>query len=235
MKPTHIALYAFAAAGIAVALLLQQKNRTEQAQRDAALRQVQAQIKEASAEQARLAAKLERQNAAPSIQYDGEVARLKEQAQTLRARTNEILQRNQARNAPKPESRQRTPAEWDELRKPGLSKIMDSRAISETLMEYLEQHQNTMPSGMADLAPYLAKAERWTGTNHFELVFHGSMDRLKGLPFGDVAVARSEPWTDQEGVEYVTYAFLDAHSQIVRTDHRKDFEAKHVFNEPEKR
>ena len=234
MKPTHIALYAFAAAGIAVALLLHHKIQDEQSQSDATLRQVQAQIKEASAEQARLAAKLERWNAAPTNQYDGEVARLKEQAQTLRARTNDLLQQTRARNAPEPEPR-KTEAEWAEIRKPGMSNISDSRFISESLRDYLEQHQNTMPSGMEDLAPYLSKFQGWSGSNHFELIFHGSTDRLNGLPWGDVAVARSEPWTDQEGVEFVTYAFLDVHSQIVPTDHRKDFEAKHVFNEPEKR
>jgi len=235
MKPTHLALYAFAAAGIAVALLLHHKIQDEQAQRDAALQQVQSQIKNASAEQARLAAKLERQNAAPSIQYDGEVARLKEQAQTLRARTNEMLQQKFATTQRALSGPLQPAADAEEAQRVKQSKMMDAMGFSVALLNYMDERKNTMPSRIEDLTNYLSKSERWSGSNHFELIFHGSMDRLKGLPWGDVAVARSEPWMDHEGVEYVAYSFLDGHSQLIRADRRKDYEAKHVFDEPEKR
>jgi len=66
----------------------------------------------------------------------------------------------------------------------------------------------------------------------FEIIYHGSLDALEGIPEGTVAVVRSRQiWQTQNGKPGRIYTFLDGHGQQVGSDDNfKSYEALHVIS-----
>jgi hypothetical protein len=69
-----------------------------------------------------------------------------------------------------------------------------------------------------------------SGTNEFEIVCQGSLDDLKGLPWGLVAVVRDkQSWPNPDAKMMRGYGFPDGHAQIVGCEFQSSWEAQHFI------
>jgi len=80
---------------------------------------------------------------------------------------------------------------------------------------------------------YLRK-QQWSlsGTNEFDIVYQGSLDELKDIPRGAVAIIRDrQSWTAPSGKQARLYGLADGSSQIVESDDNfAAWEAEHIFS-----
>ena len=112
------------------------------------------------------------------------------------------------------------------------TKPWEARDLGRAFGDYAEDHQNQSPTSLDELASYLAKNNSTlSGTNQYELIFQGSLDDLKGLPWGSVAVIRdAQPWPGPDGTMMRVYGFPGGFSQMVSSDYVPAFEAQHVIS-----
>jgi hypothetical protein len=70
-----------------------------------------------------------------------------------------------------------------------------------------------------------------SGTNEFDIVYHGSLDELKGIPRGSVAVIRERRiWIAPSGKRARVYGMANGASEIIESDDDfKAWEAEHII------
>ena len=137
--------------------------------------------------------------------------------------------------APKP-SPTHPPEYWEQLHQLAGSKATDARDLGLAFSEYADDHQGHSPENLDQLASYLTKHSlSWSGTNQFEIVYHGSMDDLKGIPNFAIAVVREvQPWTTPDGKMMRVYGMAGGVGQIVSSDDNfQSWEANHVISPPQ--
>ena len=98
------------------------------------------------------------------------------------------------------------------------------------------QHLLTTPAARYDrLSPLytdLVFARTLSGTNQFEIVYHGSVEDLKNVPGGAVALIRDrQTWIAPSGKQARVYGLANGSSQIVESDDDfKAWESEHVVS-----
>lgn len=223
---------------VAATLWIHTRAQSALAEENALLLQQERQIAELTTEQQRLSSARPTTKAPQLDDTQTQIAKLREQAAALRQQTNALIQEKQLKRAElaqsSAKSMERTEEYWQLQHKAAGSRPRDAMMVGEALYRYAEEHGKNAPHNIADLSSSFAKMDAegrgWTGTNHFELLYQGSLDKLEGLPWGVIAVARSDIWTTPDGEPARVYSFLDSHSQIVSgEDHIREFEAKHVI------
>ena len=70
-----------------------------------------------------------------------------------------------------------------------------------------------------------------TGTNAFEIVYQGSLDQLKNIPLGSVALIRDrQAWLAPSGKMAKVYGMADGSGLIVESDDNfQSWEAEHIL------
>ena len=84
---------------------------------------------------------------------------------------------------------------------------------------------------LAEADSYLRKEGRTlSGTNRFEIVYHGSVNALSNVPRGAIALLRSaDTWIAPSGKPARVYGLADGSSQIVESDDDfQSWEAEHI-------
>ncbi len=239
-KTIPILVVAVAIAGVAVTLMIQRRAKAKLRENEAVLQQQGKQLSELAVEQQRLSNLVAQANGSPAEDLTAELARLRSKAEALRKQTNELgkqLEQNRrsrsALTAAKPESH--PPEYYEQLHKMAGAKPMDARNLSSVFLMYASDHKGQFPSSLDQLSPYLRKQDlSLTGTNEFEIVYRGSLDELKKLPLGSVAVVRDrQAWLAPSGKMVKVYGMANGTGQIVESDDNfKSWEAEHILPSP---
>ena len=166
-----------------------------------------------------------------------ELKKLRGEAEALKKQTNDLGRASvKGHEAPAstPASNQHTPEYWTQLHQLAGARTRDAMSLGSAFEEYAFEHQQQTPLNLDQLAPYLGKERTpLSGTNQFELVYQGSLDNLKGLPWGSVAVIREQqPWQGPDGKMMRVYGFPSGTSQIVGCEFQSSWEAQHVIAPP---
>jgi hypothetical protein len=169
-----------------------------------------------------------------------ELKRLRSEVEALKKQTNDLgraLVKSHDPPASRPASIEHTPEYWAQLHQMAGARMEDAKILGMAFEDYAFDHQQQSPLNLDQLAAYLAKAaadnRSLSGTNQFELVYQGSLDKLQGLPWGSVAVVRDQQsWPDPDGKMMRVYGFPDGHSQIVGCEFQSAWEAQHVISSP---
>lgn len=167
-----------------------------------------------------------------------ELAKLRAELAALQKQTNNLGSRPQTqdRSAPPEHShstpKSHSPQYYQQLRAMAGAKPWEARDLGRAFGDYAFDHQNQSPTSLDELAPYLAKNNSTlSGTNRYEIIYQGSLDDLKGLPWGSVAVVRdAQPWPGPDGTMMRVYGFPGGISQMVNSDYAPAFEAQHVIS-----
>ena len=96
-----------------------------------------------------------------------------------------------------------------------LSKLNDAKLYCLGMILYATKNQNLFPTNLDQTLPYLREANRIpSGTNRFEILYQGSMDKLPGTMTNGIIVFRSQPWQGGDGKRTRIYGFADGHCEV---------------------
>jgi hypothetical protein len=175
------------------------------------------------------------------INYNAaELAKLRAELASLQKQTNDLAHRSDTNRPARPSQSarligtQRPPEYWTQLHLLAGTRTQDAMSLGGEWEHFASEHQQQSPASLDELTTYMAKDNRaFSGTNQFEIVYQGSLDDLKGLPWGSVAVVREvQPWPGPDGTWMRVYGFPSGASQIVSSDYVQAFEAQHVISPP---
>lgn len=234
-----IALAAITMGAIA-SLLITERSQVRFRVQAALLQERNEQLAELTAEHQRLSAIVANAANMPITEdHSAELAKLRSEVEALENQTNEIIRQlagsHQSLPAPKP-SPSHSPQYWDQLHQLFGSKLTDARDLGTAFLAYAADHQGQSPENFDELTACLAKNSlSLSGTNQFEIVYHGSMDDLKGIPSGVIAVVREvQPWPAPDGKVMRAYGMANGAGQIVSSDDNfQSWEASHVISPPQ--
>ena len=104
-----------------------------------------------------------------------------------------------------------TEAEFQEKSVP---KLNDAKLYCLGILLYAEKHQNLFPTNLDRTLPYLGAANRLpSGTNHFDVLYQGSLADLPNPMTNGIIVIRSDPWQGKDGRWTRIYGFADGHCE----------------------
>ncbi|MDB6025698.1 MAG: polymerase, sigma-24 subunit, subfamily [Verrucomicrobiales bacterium] len=168
-----------------------------------------------------------------------ELVRLRHEAEALKAQTNNLaieLKKTSmvAKPSTAPDPASRTPEFYEQLRKLAGNKPTEARDLASAFTSYARDHDSQCPATLDILNAYMAeqKSHPLSGSNHFEIVYHGSLEKLKGIPLQNVAVLREQSsWPGPDGTRTRLYGIADGSSQMVESnDDFKSWEAEHIIS-----
>jgi len=232
-----ISLAAIAIGGLVASLIIHHKSQVNFRENETLLRQQKEQLAALAAENQRLSNLATRTNPAPPDDSAAELTKLRAEADTLKKQTNALAIQLQKSTAPHPSSptpvpESHSPEYWTQyskqLHQMAGSKSTDARNLASAFFEFASDHQNQAPSNLDQLASYLAKENlALSGTNQFEIVYHGSLDKLEGIPNGTVAVVRDQQtWVAPDGKLVRVYGLANGVGQFVTSfDNFQSWEA----------
>ena len=238
MTPLKITLIiTTVAAGLAIALILHRNAGVKLRENDTELQRQDRQLKERIAEQRSLSNQLAEATSS-SISQEDELAKLRDRAQALQRQTNalgdHLQSHRQARASQPTEKPEPRPSEyWDQLHRLAGAKGREARDLSQAFHTFALDHQGRFPTNFEQIESYLRKAKmELSGTNQFEIVYHGSVEGLKGVPGGAVALIRDrQTWIAPSGKRARVYGLANGSSRIVESDDDfKAWEAEHIVS-----
>src|SRR6266487_5632081 len=227
-------IFATVAISAAIALFIHQNARVKMRENQAALRQQESQLNQLLAEQQRLSNQVAEAKNSTNSQLS-ELAKLRNQAQALQEQTNklgiQVKSNRQLRTSQRAVAAESRPPEYyKELFRVAGAKPIDGRNLSTALFTYALDHEGRFPSSLDQVAKELSLS----GTNKFDIIYHGSLDELKGIPRGSVAVIRErQTWIAPSGKRARVYGMADGRSDIIESDDDfKAWEAEHIISAP---
>lgn len=255
-KFTFILLTAIAGTGIAASLLIQRHAEVGLRLNDAALRRQQDQIAALSAESRRSsdpAVQPDERGVSNGriATVSPELAELRARAAVLQSQadqlSNQLWQSRVAAGTRLLSSLDSNVLDHNQETKGFLAdgslprvKLNDARAYIAALRRYADEHQGVFPPALEQVAPYLPKPSAtnlppWaiapvSGTNSFEIVFHGTTNDLANIPLGHVALIReTQPWPAPDGKRARVYGYADGNvSTVVSDDNFHSWDAEHI-------
>jgi type II secretory pathway pseudopilin PulG len=239
MSKTKIALIVIVAttAGLAVSLLIHQRSQAELQQNENLLRDRDGQLAEISKDNQRLSNQVAGASGPIATGHQAELAKLRSEADALKKQTKDLAKQTEARHPNQPAAPapvEHPPEYWDQLHQLSGAKGGDARNMASAMLEYATDHQGQFPTNTDQMASYIAKPERsLSGTNRFEIVYHGTVESLQGVSRGAVALVRDlETWPGPDGKMMRVYGLADGTGQIVQSDDNfKTWESQHIISE----
>jgi myosin heavy subunit len=230
-------IIATVAISLTVTFILHRNAQAKLLKNDEALNQQSEQLAKLVAEQGLLSNQVAEARSSTKDRLS-ELARLQNQAQALQNQTNEfgsqLKSNRQARlSQSTPKSEPPPPEYFVQLHRAAGAKARDAVNLSQALAQYAWDHQGRFPSNLEQVTTYLQKKEMsLSGTNQFDIVYWGSLDDLKGIPGGAVALIRDRQiWIAPSGKLARVYGLANGSSRIVESD--DDFtawEAEHIVS-----
>ncbi len=228
-------IFATGAISAGIALFIHQNARVKMRENETALRQQESQLNQLLTEQQRLSNQVAEAKNSTNSQLS-ELTNLRNKAQALQEQTNKLgiqvksnRQLRASQRAVADESR--PPEYYQELFRVAGAKPIDGRNLTTAFVTYASDHQGRFPSTLDQVAKYLAQYPL-SGTNQFDVIYHGSLDELKGIPRGSVAVIRErQTWIAPSGKRARVYGMADGRSEIIESDDDfKAWEAEHIIS-----
>lgn len=100
------------------------------------------------------------------------------------------------------------------LREKTITSLHDAKLYCLGILLYAEKHNNMCPANLNQTLPYLRAENRLPrGTNHFEIVYHGSLDKLPNPMTNGIIALRSDSWKTSDGKWMRVYGFTDGHCE----------------------
>ncbi len=239
-KLIPILVVAVAIAGVAVTLMIQRRAKAKLRENDAVLQHRDKQLSELAAEQQRLSNLAAQAKTSPAEDITAELATLRGKAEALRKQSNELgkqLEQNR-RTRPLPTASKAAPHPpeyYERLHQTAGSKGWDAKNLAQAVLMHASEHEGQFPSSLDQVAPYLHKQHlSLSGTNEFEIVYRGSLEGLKDIPQGSVAVVRDrQVWRAPSGKMAKVYGMANGAGQIVESDDNfQSWEAEHILPSP---
>jgi hypothetical protein len=113
----------------------------------------------------------------------------------------------------------------EEVQTETVSRLNGAKLYCVGMLLYAEQHQNECPTNLSQTLPYLSSADRPPGlTTNFEILYHGSFDKLPNPMTNGIIVIRSDSWQTPDGKRVRIYGFADGHCEA-HFAHDGDFSA----------
>jgi hypothetical protein len=240
-KFTIISITSIAIAGTAASLIIHYQSQSKLQAGDALLQEQSNQLAALTVEHRRLSNLVARASSGRADDHMAELARLRTEGEALKKQTNDLGQRlktNHVSQPPQPASslESHPPEYYEQLRQMAGSKPLETRDLGRAFGDYASDHQNQSPTSLDQLAPYLAKLNSsLSGTNQFEFLYQGSLDKLQGLPWGSVAVIREkQTWPGPNGEMMRVYGFPGGLSQMMDESSAgfQSWAAQHVISSP---
>lgn len=234
-KLTLLLVLAAVVASLGLAWILYRQTQATIVSNRATLRQQEQKLDAATAQNNRLSRELALATATTN-RYSGELADLRGTAEALQAQTNALAQKAQrqptasAAKQPRP-SEPRPPEYFTQLHRVAGTRPKDVLLLTQAVLSHAWENQNRLPTSLDDIIAGLPPgAGPFNGTNRVELVYRGSLDDLKGVPGGSVAILRDQRiWTAPSGNQARVYGMSNGSSQIVESDDDfKSWEAAHL-------
>jgi hypothetical protein len=230
-----------------LALLMQHRTNVSICEKEEALHRQRNQLAELTAEQARLSTDVAQLETAPSVEPRPalpELQRLRNEAERLRQQISELEAKSeterQLRRAKERAASAYPPGyDYNELpdylqRRHAMSAGQhdDAMSLAMAVVRYAKDHQGEISSDLERLAPYLRKYDRkLTGTNEFEIIHTGTLDRVTNYPSHSVAIFRErQPWLAPSGRWARYYGKANGGCEVVESvDNFAAWEAEHVI------
>jgi len=127
----------------------------------------------------------------------------------------------------------------------GNGQTRNARNLTYAVRQYARAHEGEVPSTFVEAAPYQRKGELPLAANHtdqdtlagiddFEIIYHGSLSELAGIPEQAVALIRQRtPWPTPDGKWARIYVMADGRLYVVESeDHFQSWEAEHWIPPP---
>ena len=216
-------IIATVALSVTVTLVIHRNAQVKLLENDAALRQQDKQLTELIAEQERLSNRVAEAKNSTNSQLN-ELAKLRDRAQMLQKQTNELgfqLKSNRLARASQPASKPNrihpnTTTNFTARLRPSPRRQKSQRSVRHVCFG----SSRPFPSSFDQVAEYLRKEKMpLSGTNQFDIVYRGSLDDLKGIPRGAVAVIRDrQSWVAPSGKWARVYGLANGSSLIVESD-----------------
>jgi hypothetical protein len=122
-------------------------------------------------------------------------------------------QSNLSNSAPQPVAGSATKLSDEDLHQKAIANLSDARLYCLGMMLYAEKHGNMFPTNLDQTLPYLTAPDRPTGTNHFEILYHGSIAQLPNPMTNGIILLRSDAWQKTNGTWARVYGFADGHCE----------------------
>lgn len=169
-----------------------------------------------------------------------ELAKLREEAATLQKQTNALARRSQEHLESKPPGSEppwesHPPEYWEQMHQLAGAKATDARNLSAAFHNFALDHAGQFPTNLDQVSSYLSeKGMGLSGTNQFDVVYHGSLDQLEGIPIATIAIVRDrDSWAGPDGKTMRVYGMAGGVGQIVASDDNFiSWEAKHIITAP---
>jgi hypothetical protein len=227
-------------AGVTATILIRQRTQVKLAENSALIDEVATQINTVRQEQQRLSQQLANPNPSSSGNPTNELSKLRQEADALKAQAQRAKERQAQRGAPAASQKPapepvRSPEYYQQLHERAGGKDKDALALGLALRMYTADHNGQFPAKADALTPYLQKEGiSLSGTNDFDVVFHGSLDALSKVPASAVALLRDrQTWLAPSGKQARVYGMADGSGRVVESDDDfKSWEAEHVQQEP---
>jgi hypothetical protein len=231
------------AAGVIASLMVHNHGDAVLQARAEISRQQSQQLIDLQAEQRRLSNSLVPIAAPAPSGHSAEIAKLRAEAEALRKQTNDLAgRRNASTSSPSQSQPPYSPEYWAKMREIEGTRGAEAMYVGQALRDYASDHQEQIPTSLDQIASYLAKQNHsYNGTNftmpapdNFEIIFQGSTDQLKGIPWGSIALIREkQTWLSPDGRPTRVYSMMDGSGQTVSSgDNFQSWEAEHVIPAP---
>ena len=103
----------------------------------------------------------------------------------------------------------------EELSADALSGFNDAKLYCLGIMLYAAKNQNLLPTNLDQTVPYLREAGQMpSGTNRFDILYQGSLDKLSRPTTNGIVVLRSQRWQGRDGKWTRVYGFADGHCEV---------------------
>lgn len=238
MPITKFALILFVVTtAVAASLLIHRRSQSELREKDNLLRDKDAQLAEISKDTQRLSNLIA--TAPVADDHQAELSRLRNEAEALKKQTNALAHQPEVRPTNQPAGGAASaepshpPEYWEQLHQMSGAKGLDARNLASAMLEYASDHQGQFPTNIDQMASYLAKQSlSLSGTNQFEIVYHGSLESLQGVARGAVALVRDqETWPGPDGKMMRVYGLANGSGQLIQSDDNfQTWEAQHVIS-----
>lgn len=224
-------------ASVVASLLIQHQRQARLRERHGELLELEDHFARLTAESQRLAGAAVQAASPVTNDPAAELAGLRNEAQSLQKKIKDqdkpLTGNRSPRSSPAGSPEISHPPEyWEQLHQLAGSKPFDAVRLTTAIKAYASDHAGRVPASLDLVETYVRKnGGAFTGINEFDLVYQGSLDQLKNIPLGEVALIRDrQTWLAPGGKPARVYGMANGSGQIVESDDNfQAWEAEHII------
>jgi hypothetical protein len=207
------------------ALVMEHKANTRLREDNESLRQQAGQLDQTLVENERLSNLVEKAASPASPEQLKELLRLRNEVGMLRQQTNQIRrlieENRRLQSAPMPPDSAQSGVDpaAEQTRQISMAKMVDAKTSMLGFIMFAQDNQMRIPTNLVQVDPYLKQSSTdsgrssLTGTNEYEIVYHGSLRDLTNAASA-IVIREKQAWQTANGAWSKTYGFADGHAEI---------------------